>query len=84
MQIQQLHLLVAPKKEWRILKNFVMNNSKSGNCFTAMGLPTKRNWKLWVYPSSDRSKTKRVSGIILRNVLQWSCSIQVSVWTGHS
>ncbi|MBQ3944919.1 MAG: hypothetical protein II670_04830 [Alphaproteobacteria bacterium] len=47
MQIQQLHLLVAPEKEWRILKNFVMNKSKSGNYFTAMGLPAKRNRKLW-------------------------------------
>ena len=47
MQIQQLHLLVAPEKEWRILKNFVMNKSKSGNYFTAMGLPAKRNRKFW-------------------------------------
>ena len=46
MQIQQLHLLVAPEKEWRILRNFVKNRSSSGNYFTAMGLPTKRNRKL--------------------------------------
>ena len=47
MQIQQLHLLAAPEKEWRILKNFVMNKSKSGNCFTVMEFSTKRNRKLW-------------------------------------
>ena len=47
MEIQQLHLLVAPEKEWRILKNFLKNKLNSGNYFTAMGLPAKRNRKLW-------------------------------------
>ena len=32
--------------------------------------------KIRVCPSSDRSETKRASGIILRNVLQWGQSTQ--------
>ena len=43
MQIQQLCSLVVPEKFVQTILNFVMNKSNSGNCFTVMGFPTKRN-----------------------------------------
>ena len=47
MQIQQLHLLVVLEKVVQTLLNFMINKLNSGNCFTGMGLPAKRNRKLW-------------------------------------
>ena len=47
MQIQQLHLLVVLEKVVQTLLNFMINKLNSGNYFTAMGLPAKRNRKLW-------------------------------------
>ncbi|MBQ3944205.1 MAG: hypothetical protein II670_01160 [Alphaproteobacteria bacterium] len=46
MQIQQLHLLVVLEKVVQTLLNFMINKLNSGNYFTVMGLPTKRNRSL--------------------------------------